>query len=233
MIIIAVVSAILILITLIVLYSRNEELKRNFEILESENREMKNTIRELEMEQLKFQLQPHTLNNILANLRSISLRLTKGMDALSNTLDYILYKGKNHLVSVEDELTFLKEYISLNDIFLTEIDAVKIESQEVDKVLPCYTNPCIPHLITAYAIENAFKHGDVHHPEFLRVIVRLHKEGFELEVINRIKPNYQEKEAGIGLINMKKRLSNLYNDAFDLSFSCNEEVYKFKLKIRL
>ncbi|MBK9288868.1 MAG: hypothetical protein IPN38_14560, partial [Flavobacteriales bacterium] len=71
-----------------------EEMTRAMVDLEAENAL-------LETEHLKFQLQPHTLNNILANLKTIATKLSRGMDALSSTLDYILYKGRTHLVCVE------------------------------------------------------------------------------------------------------------------------------------
>lgn len=230
---IPIVTIILSLGLILVLYLRNEKLKKNYKDILTENEVIKKAVHDLEMEQLKFQLQPHTLNNILANLRSISIRLNRGMDALSNTLEYILYKGKNHLVSVDDELSFLKGYLALNDLFLTEIDAVQLDLSEVDSSVSFFNTPCIPHLISAYSIENAFKHGDQTHPEFLRIKTRLNKERFEFEVINRIKIDYQVKEGGIGIKNMQQRLSYLYGENYNLKFSCNEEIYKFQLQIKL
>jgi two-component system LytT family sensor kinase len=148
------------------LYIKLKKARKERDEIAIENRNLIADNALLEAEHLKFQLQPHTLNNILANLKVIASKLNKGMDSLSETLDYILYKGNTHLVSVEDELNFIKKYLALNDLFTSEIDSIKTDNSQVKTTSKYYTTKCIPHLITAYFIENAFKHGDVNHPEF-------------------------------------------------------------------
>jgi LytS/YehU family sensor histidine kinase len=186
----------------------------------------------LEAEHLKFQLQPHTLNNILANLKAISNKLNRGMDSLSDTLEYILYKGNKHLVSVEDELDFIKRYLALNDLFISEIDTIKVDESGVNKSSKPYKALCIPHLITAYFIENAFKHGDVNHPEFLKIIIRLTDNGFYMSVTNRIRGNYIPKSTGgLGLKNMNKRLELLMDKKYEIDCSKSESYYTSTLII--
>jgi len=186
----------------------------------------------LEAEHLKFQLQPHTLNNILANLKSIANKLNKGMDSLSETLDYILYQGQNHLVSVEDEMNFIKKYLALNDLFISEIDSIKFDGSHINTHVKQYTTACVPHLITAYFIENAFKHGDVNHPEFLNIQLILSEKAFEMHVNNRIKQKTTPKNGGLGLINMKKRLDLLLTDQYEIKTICGEQEYHSTLIIR-
>ena len=171
----------------------------------------------LEAEQLKFQLQPHTLNNILANLKSIANKLNKGMDSLSQTLDYILYKGKTHLVSVADEINFIKKYLALNDIFISEIDSIKFDDSMVEQHSKFYASSCVPHLISVYFIENAFKHGDIQHPEFLNIHLRLAGKTFEMNVKNRINQKPIKKNGGLGLTNMRKRLDLLTGGKYTYS----------------
>ncbi|MCF8423851.1 MAG: histidine kinase [Bacteroidia bacterium] len=186
----------------------------------------------LEAEHLKFQLQPHTLNNILANLKAISNKLNRGMDSLSDTLEYILYKGNKHLVSVEDELDFIKRYLALNDLFISEIDSIKVNDSGVNKSSKQYKDLCIPHLITAYFIENAFKHGDVNHPQFLNIIIRLTDNEFYMSVTNRIKDNYMPKSnGGLGLKNMNKRLELLMDKKYKIDSSKSESNYTSTLTI--
>ncbi|MBU6205856.1 MAG: histidine kinase, partial [Bacteroidetes bacterium] len=115
----------------------------------------------LETEHLKFQLQPHTLNNILAHLKLTANKLNKGLASLSETLEYILYKGNSHLVSVDEEMKFIQEYLRLNELFISELDAIREDYSQVNKNSKYFSSPCIPHLITAYFIENAFKHGSI------------------------------------------------------------------------
>ena len=185
----------------------------------------------LEAEQLKFQLQPHTLNNILANLKVFASKLNKGMDSLSETLDYILYSGKTHFVSVKDEMNFIKKYLALNDLFINEIDAITFTSSQINEQSVYYKNACIPHLITAYFIENAFKHGDIHHPQFLNIQVKLSGKTFEMHVKNRIKKKPVTLNGGLGLSNMKKRLDLLQTGNFIIQTNYTDQEFHSSLII--
>lgn len=187
----------------------------------------------LETEHLKFQLQPHTLNNILANLKTIATKLSRGMDALSSTLEYILYKGRTHLVSVEDELEFIETYLRLNDLFLAEVDAIVVDTTTVDRGSAHFKKACIPHLISAYFIENAFKHGDKDHPEFLRIRVKLDHKLFQLHVTNRILEKPSERLGGLGLSNMQKRLELLMLGRYTINTSSTANEYHAILTIQL
>ncbi len=208
------------------LYQEKIEINKQNLALEGQNRLH-------EADRLKFQLQPHTVNNILANLRSLSRRMSKGMDSLSETLDYILYKGSDQMVSIEDEILFLKKYLDLQDLFIVNIDAIKLEKSRVDEASPYYTKNCIPHLVSAYFIENAFKHGDTNHPEFLRIKISLTGHQFELRVVNRIATNKVIKPGGIGLANMEKRLSILLNQKFEIKNSRSDFEYHTSLTVYL
>lgn len=199
--------------------------------INSENRKLIADNALLETEQLKFQMQPHTLNNILANLKVTANKLNKGMDSLSETLDYILYKGNNHLVSVQDELDFISKYLSLNDLFISEIDSIKSDFSQVNKNSKFYTKSCIPHLITAYFIENAFKHGDIKHPEFLNIQVKLSDSNFNIIVINKTTLSLSKPKGGIGLSNMKKRLELLLDNNFEVKTIAYENEYHSSLTI--
>jgi len=187
----------------------------------------------LETEHLKFQLQPHTLNNILANLKTIATKLSRGMDALSSTLEYILYKGRTHLVSVEDELEFIETYLRLNDLFLAEVDAIVVDTSQVQRESKYFKQACIPHLISAYFIENAFKHGDKDHPEFLRIRVKLEQKLFQLHVTNRILSKPNDRLGGLGLSNMQKRLELLMLGRYAINTSSTAEEYHAILTIQL
>ena len=189
--------------------------------------------RKLESDTLKFQLQPHTLNNILASLRSLSFNLNRGIEALSETLEYILYSGENQLVTIQEEIGFIKKYLDLNYIFLAGFDSIKIDTSRVDEGCAHYKERCIPHLVTAYFLENAFKHGDTKHAEFLRINIILLPTYFELRVVNRIKVGNPIKVGGIGLSNMKKRLELLLQDEFEITNSKSDYEYHTSLKIKL
>lgn len=179
----------------------------------------------LEAEHLKFQLQPHTLRNMVATLHVASKNLYKGSEALAETLDYILYHGNKHLVSIQDELTFLENYKSLQGNFIHQINSIQIDTSQVNKNSKFLNSACVPHLITAYFIENAFKHGDVNHPEFLNIRLKLSDKTFEMVVTNRIKQKPSTGNGGLGLTNMRKRLDLLLSGKYEIKHICNEQEY--------
>jgi two-component system LytT family sensor kinase len=220
-------------VLLVYLYYRYSEEEQKRDKLSKENARLVAQNAMLEAEQLKFQLQPHTLNNILANLKAVASKLHRGMDALSETLEYILYKGKGHLVSVEDELIFIRQYLQLNEMFLNHFDAVRMDDSRVDGKSQFYRKPCIPHLVTGYLLENAFKHGDVRHADFMRIRILLKDEWFEMEVVNKVREEKIIKTGGVGLTNMRKRLDLLVPDRYDLKQERSANEYSTTITIKL
>lgn len=213
------------------LYSKLTGEKKQREKLARENRKLISDNARLEAEQLKFQLQPHTLRNMVATLHVAAKNLYKGSEALTETLDYILYHGNKHLVSIQDEVSFLESYKSLQGNFVHQIDSIKIDKSQINTQSKYFNSACIPHLITAYFVENAFKHGDVNHPEFLNICLKLSENTFEMLVTNRIKQKPINAKGGLGLINMKKRLDLLLSDKYEIKHNCNEQEYFSKLII--
>lgn len=214
------------------LYSKLTAEKKQREKLARENSKLIADNALFEGEHLKFQLQPHTLRNMVATLNVASKNLYKASEALGETLDYVLYNGNIHLVSIEDELNFLEKYILLQGNFIYQIDSIKIDKSQVNTNSKYFSMDCVPHLITAYFVENAFKHGDRNHPEFLKITLKLYDTTFELNVVNKIITNPRETKGGIGLSNMRKRLDLLLTCKFDLKNSCNEQEYVSTLIIR-
>lgn len=210
---------------------RNRLLKERAELLrEKEELARENLL--LETHHLKFQMQPHALNNVLTDLKLIAVKLGRGMDALSSTLEYILYKGQLNLVSVEEEIGFVRRYLDLNELFRKEVDGVHLDETAVNKSVPQYHQQCIPHLVTGYLLENAFKHGHVEHPEFLRVTMKLDARMFQMHVANKVRPKPSQGPGGIGLMNMEKRLRRLMPDKARVDTRQEGEIYHAILTIQ-
>jgi LytS/YehU family sensor histidine kinase len=226
---------ILIIVVFIVLfiwlYSKLTTEKKQRDKLARENAKLLADNALLEAEHLKFQLQPHTLRNMVATLHVASKNLYKGAEALAETLDYILYNGNKHLVSVAEELTFLESYKSLQGNFVYQTNSIKIDKSAININSKYYNSACLPHLITAYFIENAFKHGDVNHPEFLTIRLKLSDKTFEMVVVNRINQKPNNGKGGLGLTNMRKRLDLLLSGKYEIKNSCNEQEYHSTLTI--
>jgi len=214
-------------------YARMRNERQRNEKLSEENAHLLAQTAMLEAEQLKFQLQPHTLNNILANLKAVAGKLHRGMDALSETLEYIIYMGKGHLVTVEDELVFIKRYLILNALFVTHMDSIKLDDSLVNANSGFYRKPCLPHLVTGYLLENAFKHGDTRDPNFMTISVTLTDKLFALRVTNKVRPGRMDKKGGVGLVNMRKRLDLLTSGNYDLQHQQTDSEYISILTVKL
>lgn len=212
------------------IFKLNDE-KRKKAVLLRQNSKLaaENTL--LQAEQLKFQLQPHTLNNLLTHLRITARNLNRGLDSLSETLEYILYKGNKQYVSIEEEMGFIKEYLKLNDLFLVEIDAINEDYSLVNRTSRYYTTPCIPHLITAYFIENAFKHGKITEKDSLKISLKLTDYEFEMIVVNKIRQTQTSTNGGLGLSNMKKRLDLLKKNKYHIDNKIIGNEFHSTLKI--
>jgi LytS/YehU family sensor histidine kinase len=170
----------------------------------------------LRTDNLKIQLEPHTVKNIMGRLQAYASNLSHGMDTMMKTMDYVLYKGSTHAVSVEEEVDFMRSYMDMQAIVRKERDGMELVTDKIDKNSRWYTQPCIPHLVTGYLLENAFKHGDVEHPEFLRVVVSLVGNDFRMEVMNKIGKKHGTAAGGIGLKNMNERLESLLDGSFQI-----------------
>ncbi len=79
---------------------------------------------QLKSEALKFQLQPHTLRNMVATLHAAAKNLYRGSEALADALDYVLLQRQTNLVSVQEELDFLESYKYLQSFYLPKKEAI-------------------------------------------------------------------------------------------------------------
>lgn len=226
------VTVVIVLVVAYLFKKQEDQEKKIEELLEKNNQLMAENI-SLETNRLKLILQPHTLNNILAQLKVFSNKLHRGMESLSANLEYIFYKGEHHFVSLSDEIGFVKSYLSLNELFIRNLDSITIDDTQIDEDSEYYNKDCIPHLITAYFLENAFKHGNTEHSEFLNVFLSLDGNRFEIKVVNQIKAKLHNHKSGIGLKNMKSRLDLLMEGKFEILQSCTENEYSSTLIINL
>jgi LytS/YehU family sensor histidine kinase len=101
------------------------------------------------------------------------------------------------------------------------------------------TEQLIAPLLFIDFVENAFKHGiDKRFSDgFVHIHFKIEPEVVSLSVKNSIGTDEQsgikQNEAGIGLFNVKKRLSLLYPQKHQLGITHDEEVFNINLQIEL
>ena len=195
--------------------------------------------KEAELKLLKAQLNPHFLFNTLNNLYGLSVvkssKLPGLMLKLSDLLRYSLYETREMYVSLEKEINYLENYISLEKIRLektTDIQFIKTGDLSSKKIAP---------MLFVVFVENAFKHLGVLKNKKNKVIVSIEEKNSMLTFvcINTVndsglkKEKLEKVETGIGLQNVKKRLALLYPEKHELNFFVKNNEYQTHLIIKV
>jgi sensor histidine kinase YesM len=175
-----------------------------------------------EFKALVNQVNPHFLFNSLTVLYSLSLNDRKETSSaiikLSDILRYVIYKSSDNRVSLVSEAEILRDYIDLQRYRVhpaTKIDYVEQLNGDV-QVAPMLFLPLL---------ENAFKHGETVISMELKC---------ERNVVNFNITNNKSKVrsmAGIGLKNLKERLSLLYPRQH--LFVINETENEFSVSMQI
>jgi two-component system, LytTR family, sensor kinase len=192
--------------------------------------------KQLEIDFLRLQINPHFLVNTLNNIYSLVViedqRSSDAILSLSNLLNYVLYESSLPTVSVEKEIQFLKDFTALEQIRNSSKIQVKmnVEGELVGDIAP---------LILIAFIENAFKHGvgDSTIQSYVHVNIKVENNTLFLEVINSKVRKISEKQkkslGGIGLINVQKRLNSLYPNRHNLQIISESHKHRIALSIIL
>ena len=118
---------------------------------------LKNEKTKNELLHLQSQVNPHFFFNMLNNLYGMIDKDTDKSKALilklSDLMRYSIYEGEKNVVTLEEEITYLKNYIELHQMrYHKKIDIqfnTNLEDSPI-KVMP---------LLFIILLENAFKHG--------------------------------------------------------------------------
>jgi len=186
-----------------------------------------------ELSFLKAQINPHFFFNTLNNIYALTLinadTSRKAIHQLSRMMRYVLYDTQNSTTLLSQEIAFVKDYISLMQLRLT--DVVKIE----------FTSPAslkdvaIAPMIFLPFVENAFKHGvSATQPSYINIDINQQNSSVDLKVVNTIikeQNNNLEAGSGIGLNNTRRRLDLLYPGKYSLLI--NEDAAKNTYSVHL
>ncbi len=192
--------------------------------------------KQLEIDYLRSQINPHFLTNTLNNIYSLSVtedkRNSDAILSLSSLLDYVLYEANQPTISLEKEVGFLSNFIELEKMRNTKRLQVNFEIQGD-------IHGSIPPMILITFVENAFKHsiGDLFSNCFINILLKVDNGKLYFEVQNSksnlIANNNKKTFGGIGLTNVKKRLSTLFPNTHSLQIKNEENVYTVDLQLGL
>jgi len=198
--------------------------------------ELRNTVKESELQFLKSQINPHFLFNNLNNLYAHAIENSPQTPTiileLSSVMRYMLYECKARYVSLSKEIEHLNNFINLSNLQIEGRGQVEFTPPEL---IQDYR---VAPLILMVFIENAFKHSSSSQTENINISVDLKiNESGELHFscINSYlnQTNTKDINSGIGLENVQKRLQLLYPDSHTLNISKEENEYRVLLKMDL
>ena len=188
-------------------------------------------LKDQELHYLKRQIHPHFLFNTLNTIYGFALKQSKHTPEiilkLSNLLDYILYQVNKPVVSLKEEVLHIQEYIELEKIRFQDTLKVDFSINEIDENIQVAPMLLIPF------VENAFKHGSlVDGFLHLKLNVKIDESRLQFTIHNSfINQNETEKNGGIGLVNIKKRLDLNYPNNYKLTNGIDGEWYAAELII--
>ncbi len=187
-----------------------------------------------ELSFLKNQISPHfffnTLNNIYSLIGINAEDSQKAVLKLSKLMRYLLYESEQGNIKLSSEIDFMKNYIDLMKLRMSEKVQLSISFPEK------YDDISIPPLIFIPFIENAFKHG-ISYREKSFVNISMLAEGnlinFKCVNSNVAKPEEGANgHSGIGLKNVKKRLNLLFPGRHDLKVNKSDSSFEVLLNIK-
>jgi two-component system LytT family sensor kinase len=173
-----------------------------------------------ELSLLKAQINPHFFFNTLNNIYALTLldgeQARAALHRLSRMMRYVLYESPAGQTRLSQEISFLRDYIDLMQLRLT--DKVRISFVPPDPLSP---DPLIAPMLFQPFVENAFKHGvSATAPSHIHIELRQPAaQAVELCVRNTVfpdRPADADEPGGIGLANTQRRLDLLYPDAHTL-----------------
>lgn len=152
-------SFLLIFTLWLIFYFRIKSIKQKAQV-EKEKLEMEKHLLELEHQALRLQMNPHFIFNCLNSIQASILKnqtdeakhfLSKFAKLMRKTLEF----SRKEMISIEDEISFLKDYVLLENLSTGKDINFKIESSpEIEKEFTL-----VPSMILQPFVENSLYHG--------------------------------------------------------------------------
>ena len=195
--------------------------------------ELESTTLQSELKFLKNQINPHFLFNMLNNanvlIRKNPAEASKVLFKLEDLLRYQMNDSSRENVSLSSDIRFLNDYLNLEKIRRDKFEYTLIQEGDIDSVW-------LPPLLFIPFVENAVKHNsDSENPSYVHISFKVRDRRLEFLCENS-KPAIAKEEGrvgGIGLVNIRRRLTLLYPGRYLLEIKETEENYTVILYLDL
>jgi competence protein ComGC len=187
-----------------------------------------------ELSLLKQQLHPHFLFNTLNNIYYLAQRDSPEtadlINRLSKILRYFLENSPKASIKLQDEIELIKDYIELERIRIHNSISLMFE------VLGSISRYSIPPFLLMPIIENIFKHGvgRKNMQNRVEILVDVIEGNLHFSAKNDKQQEMRINDlAGIGIVNLKKRLELYYGHNFTLLITESTNSYELQLTLPL
>lgn len=202
--------------------------------IERMNEKIMSEQKDMELANLKNQLNPHflfnTLNNIYALIQIDSERAQDAVHQLSKMLRYALYEDSQE-VELAKDLDFVRNFIELMKLRLSANHQLSVDiPRQVSSDLR------IAPLLFISLIENAFKYGMASSkPSVIMISITVTGETVRCHTENSFFPEKvaDKSSSGIGLSNLKRRLDLVYSNHYNLEYGISGNMFISDLSINL
>ena len=193
---------------------------------------IENRAKDLELINLRSQLNPHFLFNTLNNLNTLitvdSNKASAVVLGLSDVLRYQLYEADENKVLLKKDIEILRQFLELEKIRRDNFQfSIKTEG-DIAAIF-------IPPFIFINFVENAIKHS-VDNTGFSYISLDFNVAGSHLYfTCKNSKPSTIKVKVngGLGLQNIKRRLELMYEDKFTLETKDDEKEFLIALALPL
>lgn len=194
--------------------------------------------RQLELQSLKAQLNPHflfnSINNIYALIGFAPERAQQALHDLSGMLRFMIYDSVSAYVPLEKEYKFITDYVELVKLRLSpslKMNCSIPQRAEEDII--------IAPLLFLTVVENAFKHcSQSEAGYFININILKNDESLICRVDNTVGDDIGindtlHKESGVGLDNVKRQLNLIYPGNHTLTLRKANGVFHAEIAIAL
>jgi sensor histidine kinase YesM len=186
-----------------------------------------------ELEQLKNQINPHFLFNMLNNanvlIKKDPDKASQVLMKLSDLLRYQLYDSAREKVFLTSDIHFLEDFLNLEKIRRDSFDFLISKEGDLNGVQ-------IPPLLFISFVENAVKHNnDSEKASYVNLGFKNQNGELVFKCVNSkpILKAVKTNSGGLGLANIKRRLQLLFPDSHLLKIEDSETTFCVTLSIKL
>ena len=225
------------------LHRHFDRMARDYHLMMKRNFEQQQLLQEKQMQQLRAQVRPHFLNNVLESIYCLAQqegnrRIAVMTEALGKMLRSSM-NDKRDIVTVEQDLETAKAYIRIQEIRYMERMQVRIDVDE--EIKACL----VPAMTIQPLVENAVHHAVEEMTDICRILIEGREEGGEIlltiedngpgmdeDILKKLERGEVKAEGmGIGMRNIDQRIKHIFGEKYGLRVS--SESGKTRVTARL